>query len=138
MSCFEGLVVKAHFSYRKLGLESAQQNKKLTGADYIKPNELLVNIRAANLDYSLLALSAVFSFASAAAVDFGFAVACAVFFRRLAGTLSASPGASGLYTINTRPWRKLFVFNPFQRLSRSGGTPKSSATVSTVSPVCVL
>jgi hypothetical protein len=96
MSCFEGLVVKAHFSSRKLGLESAQQNKKLSGADYIKPNELLVNIRAANLIYSLLALSAVFSFVPAVAVDFGFVVACAVFLRRLAGALSASPGASGL------------------------------------------
>jgi hypothetical protein len=49
MSCLEGLIVKAHISSRKLGLESAQQNKKLTGADYIKPDELLVNIRIANV-----------------------------------------------------------------------------------------
>src|SRR5438270_3308588 len=94
---------------------------------------------AQQIDYSLLALSAVFSFtAAAAALDFGFVVACAVFLRRLAGALSASPGASGLYTINTRPWRKLFVFNPFLRLSRSGGTSKSSVTVSTLLPVWVL
>jgi len=96
MSCLEGLVVKAHVSSRKLGLESAQQNKKLTGADYIKPDELLVNIRIVNvhsleffLDYSFLALSAVFSLAAAASLDFGFVVACAVFLRRLAGAVSA-------------------------------------------------
>jgi hypothetical protein len=42
MSCLEGLVVKAHVSSRKLGLEKRTANKKLTGADYIKPDELLV------------------------------------------------------------------------------------------------
>src|SRR6185437_9163002 len=99
MSCLEGLIVKAHVSSRKLGPESAHKNKRITGADYIKPDELLVNIRTSNvqsLDYSLLALSDVCSFVAAAALDFGFVVPRAVFLCLLAGALSASPGARGL------------------------------------------
>src|ERR1051326_2871247 len=49
MSCLEGLVVKAHVSSRKLGLEKLTPDKRITGADYIKPEELLVNIRTANV-----------------------------------------------------------------------------------------
>src|SRR6476660_2162179 len=132
------------FPPEKLRPRSTTTLQRLTGADYIKPDESRVNIRASICNfgnysaYSLLALSDVFVFAAAAALGFVLAVPRAVFLCLLGGALSASPGASGLYTIRTRPWRKSFPFNPFHRRSRSGGTPKSSATVSTVSPVCVL
>jgi hypothetical protein len=35
------------FPPEKLGLEKRTENKKLTGADYTKPDELLVNNRTA-------------------------------------------------------------------------------------------
>src|SRR4029077_963081 len=101
MSCLVGLIVKAHVSSRKLRPQANHKTgENKSGADYIKSDELPVNIRAPSVQlaariikrgYWVLAWRDSF-LSGAAALAFGLAVPRAVFLRLLGGALSASPG----------------------------------------------